>query len=221
MPGKRIKVNVYDLIKQEIQFMELKPGTKIIEAELCEKFNVSRTPIREALKRLEEEKFIDIYPQRGTYVSKIDFKLVKEITYMRHILETDIFMRLCEEKTKVKELVEDKLLMMEFSLKKRDYKAYIRHDNKFHRTLFECGGHEMIWDTISGFMAHYIRVLVLDMMMPDNLEKSYESHLKIVECIENGYMDKLRKIMDVHHDHYKTEEDDELIKQYPEYFVQE
>ncbi len=221
MPGRRIKINVYDLIKQEIQFMELKPGTKIIEAELCEKFNVSRTPIREALKRLEEEKFIDIYPQRGTYVSKIDFKLVKEITYMRHILETDIFMRLCEEKTKVKELVEDKLLMMEFSLKKRDYKAYIQHDNKFHRALFECGGHEIIWDTISGFMAHYIRVLVLDMMMADNLEKSYESHLKIVECIENGYEDDLRKIMDVHHDHYKTEADDELIKQYPEYFVQE
>ena len=219
MAGRRIKTNVYDLIKQEIQFLELKPGTKIVEADLCERFKVSRTPIREALKRLEEEKFIDIYPQRGTYVSKIDFKLVKEITYMRHILETDIFMKLCEEKTKVSEFVEDKLLMMEFSLKKRDYKSYIQYDNKFHRALFECGGHEVIWDTISGFMAHYIRVLVLDMMMPDNLENSYASHLKIAECIENGDKDGLAKIMDVHHDHYKTEADDELIKQYPEYFV--
>ena len=220
MSGKT-KTKVYNLIRQEIQFMNMKPGAKIVEADLCKKFNVSRTPIREALKRLEEERLVNIYPQKGTYVSKIDFKLVKEVTYMRHIIETDIFIKLCEEKMKVRGVVEDKLLMMETSLKKKDYKAYIRYDNSFHRALFECGRHEMAWDTISGFMAHYIRVLVLDMMMPYNLEKSYESHLKIVECIENGYVDELRKIMDVHHDHYKTEADDELIKQYPECFVWE
>ncbi len=219
MTGARTKINVYGIIKEKIQFLEMEPGERIIESELSEAFGVSRTPIREALKRLEEERFIDIYPQRGTYVSKIDFSLVKEMAYMRHVLENDIFMSLCRAKKNVTHAVEDKLLMMELALKNKDYKAYIQQDARFHRSLFACGGHEQIWDTISGFMAHYTRVLVLDMMLPDSLESSYKSHLKIADCIENGRADELKEIMDVHHDYYMTEADEKIQALHPGYFV--
>ena len=66
--SSRIKVDIYGILKEKIQFLEMKPGERIIEAELSEQYGVSRTPVREALKRLEEEGFVDIYPQRGTYV---------------------------------------------------------------------------------------------------------------------------------------------------------
>jgi len=219
MAVTRKKVNVYSLLKEQIQFMEMKPGTKIIEAELSDQYGVSRTPIREALKRLEEEQFIDIYPQRGTYVSKIDFKLVKEMAYMRHVLENDVFMKLCKEKAKVSDKVEQNLVMMQLALKNKDYKSYIQHDSMFHRSLFACGEHEVIWDTISGFMAHYTRVLVLDMMMPDSLESSYESHTQIVKCIETGDRKGLSKIMSVHHDYYMTDADEKIKAANPDFFV--
>lgn len=218
MAGARTKIDVYALLKEKIQFLEWEPGTRIVENELSDELGVSRTPIREALKRLEEERFIDIYPQRGTYVSKIDMTHVKEMAYMRHVLENDIFMELCRNKAEVTGAVEDKLLIMKLALKKRDYKAYIQQDGKFHRSLFSCGGHEKIWDTISGFMAHYTRVLVLDMMLPNSLEKSYESHLEIVKCIESGNLENLKKIMDVHHDYYMTETDEEIMKKHIDYF---
>ena len=214
----RIKVDVYSLLKERIQFLEMKPGSRVVEAELSKELGVSRTPIREALKRLEEERFIDIYPQRGTYVSLIDMKTVKEMAYMRHVLENEIFLQLCRQKVSVKRQVEDKLLMMELALRNQDYKAYIQQDARFHRSLFECGGHELIWDAISGFMAHYTRVLVLDMMMPDSIRKSYLSHLKIAECIENGNLSELKKVMEVHHDHYMTENDEKIMKEHPDYF---
>lgn len=215
----RIKVNVYGLLKEKIQFMEMKPGSRIVEAELSEEFGVSRTPVREALKRLEEEGFIDIYPQRGTYVSLIDMAKVKEMAYMRHILEEHIFTELCQKKVSVRRQVEDKLLLMELALKNQDYKSYIKQDGNFHRALFECGGHEQIWDAISGLLAHYTRVLVLDMMMPDSLEASYQSHLKIADCIENGKKKELREVMATHHDHYVTETDEKIMEQYPDYFL--
>ena len=219
MSGIRTKVNVYELLKEKIQFLEIKPGTRIVDSELSEEFGVSRTPIREALKRLEEEQFVNIYPQRGTYVAKIDFVLVKEMAYMRHILENDIFQKLCSEKKQVAAEVEENLLLMKLALKHKDYKGYIQQDGQFHRNLFACGGHEKIWDTISGFMAHYTRVLVLDMMMPDSLESSYESHLRIVECIESGMTDELNAIMEVHHDYYMTEADEKIKNEHPDYFL--
>lgn len=214
----RIKVDVYGLLKERIQFLEMKPGSRVIEADLSQELGVSRTPIREALKRLEEERFIDIYPQRGTYVSLIDMKTVKEMAYMRHVLENEIFLQLCEQKVSVQRQVEDKLLMMNLALKNQDYKAYIQQDARFHRSLFESGGHELIWDAISGFMAHYTRVLVLDMMMPDSIRESYQSHLKIAECIEQGKLSELKKVMEVHHDHYITENDEKIMKAHPDYF---
>ena len=137
---------------------------------------------------------------------------------MRHILENEIFLQLCRQKVSVKRQVEDKLLMMKLALKNKDYKAYIQQDARFHRALFECGGHELIWDSISGFMAHYTRVLVLDMMMPNSIQQSYLSHLKIAECIENGRLSELKKVMEVHHDHYMTENDEKIMEQHPDYF---
>ena len=217
--SSRIKVDIYGILKEKIQFLEMKPGERIVEAELSSQYGVSRTPVREALKRLEEEGFIDIYPQRGTYVSLIDMKLVKEMAYMRHILENEIFMQLCRSKVSVKRKVEDKLLMMELALKNEDYKGYIKHDASFHRALFQCGGHEKIWDTISGAMAHYTRVLTLDMMMPNNLSESYKSHQKIADCIENGKIKELKEVMEIHHDYYLTDTDKKIMNNYPEYFV--
>ena len=91
MAGSRVKADIYGVLKEKIQFLEMKPGERIVEADLSAEYGVSRTPVREALKRLEEEGFVSIYPQRGTYVSLIDMKLVKEMAYMRHILENEIF----------------------------------------------------------------------------------------------------------------------------------
>lgn len=216
----RIKKNVYALIKEKILFLELIPGEKIIETNLADEFQVSRTPIREALKRLEEEEFIDIYPQRGTYVSRIDMKHVKEMAYARHVLENDVILELCKNKVKVRSDMEEIILMMNLALNKGDFKTYIKRDNAFHRKLFECANHEQIWDAISGAISHYTRILVLDMMMPDNLQESYLSHLKIVDCIEQGNTKELCELLDNHHDHKITETDIIIMKKYPEYFIE-
>ena len=76
--GAEKKINVYATLKNAIQFLDLKPGSVISESQLIEELGVSRTPIREALIRLSDELLIHTYPQRGTYVSKIDLSLAKE-----------------------------------------------------------------------------------------------------------------------------------------------
>lgn len=61
------KVDVYQTLKNAIQYLALMPGSTINEQELASELGVSRTPIREALIRLSSETLIDIYPQKGTY----------------------------------------------------------------------------------------------------------------------------------------------------------
>ena len=212
------KLNVYQTLKNAIQFLEMKPGAQIVEAELGAELGVSRTPIREALMRLADENLIEIYPQRGTYVSKIDLSLSKEMAYMRHVIETEVLLKLCEQKANLFNAVEDKLYLMSLALKREDPIEYIIQDAEFHRTIFTYANHEMIWDVIANTRSHYVRTLVLDMSLPSSLKKSYESHQTIVECVKNGDREKLIEVLDEHHDYKVTNVDEELMAKYPDYF---
>ena len=211
--------DIYSELKEDIQFLAIKPGTKMVEAELSKQFGVSRTPVREALKRLNEEELIEIYPQRGTYVSQIDAGRVKEMAYMRHIIEKEVLTELCRKKAKVRTAVEENLLMMRLAIKNHDCKSYIQQDNQFHRTLFGCQGHEVMWDTVSSYLIQYSRILILELDLEDHLERSLESHEAIVDCIESGREEELMKILEEHHDYRMTESDRTIMSRYPEYFL--
>ena len=213
------KLNVYNSLKNAIQFLELKPGARISEPDIAAELGVSRTPVREALIRLSDELLVEIYPQRGTYVSKIDLSLANEMAYMRHIIETEICINMCREKAKIADLVEEKLFMMNLALKRQDIVEYILNDEGFHSAIFSYGNHQMIWNIISSTRAHYIRFLVLDMTQPRGLEESYQDHLKMVECIETGNEEELLKLLNIHHDYNERKREKQIRDTYPEYFV--
>ena len=69
--------NIYSELKDMIQFLDLKPGQAISESQLCASLGVSRTPVREALIRLADEKLVCFFPQSGTYVTRIDLDYIK------------------------------------------------------------------------------------------------------------------------------------------------
>ncbi len=219
---RRSRIEVYDSLKDAIQYLELMPGSIIHENDLVQKLGVSRTPIREALIRLSNEYLIDIYPQRGTYVSTIDFHMAHEIAYMRHVLDTEVCMILCRNRTPLQEAVEEKLYFMSQAVKRRDVVSYIRNDNAFHNDIFTVAGHQMIWEIISNSRAHYNRMLVLDLQRPGVLEKSFQEHQNIVKTIEQGDEEGLIQILNRHHDHQDMEEREREIRDmFPAYFENE
>lgn len=219
---RRSRIEVYTSLKDAIQYLELMPGSMIHENELVEKLGVSRTPIREALIRLASEYLVDIYPQRGTYISTIDFHLAYEVAYMRHILDRDVCLSLCRKKVSLHEAVDEKMYFMSQAVKHKDVVGYIKNDNAFHNAIFAVAGHEMIWEIISNSRAHYNRMLVLDLKRPGILEKSFQEHQDIVRTIAEGNEDELSTIMDRHHDHRDMpEREQEIRAMFPEYFAHE
>lgn len=217
--GMEKKLNVYNTLKNAIQFLEFKPGAAISEAELIAELGVSRTPIREALIRLADELLVEIYPQRGTFVSKIDIGLAKEMAYMRHIVETEIFMQLCRQKADVSNAVAESMFFMSRAIKNKDVVTYIQNDGKFHGSIFSFAKHEMIWNIISNTRTHYVRLLMLDLMLPNTIEESYQDHEKIVECIVKGKMKELTQILKVHHDYDQMKREAQIKEKFSEYLV--
>ena len=78
---------VYYWLKEDIMKFRLIPGTHISEKEISGKYEVSRTPVREAFLQLAKEGLLEIYPQKGTRVSLIDLDLVEEARFMRENLD--------------------------------------------------------------------------------------------------------------------------------------
>ena len=80
---------VYERLLADIVTMRLAPGATLNEKQLCQDFGVSRTPVREALLRLAEENLVDIYPQIGTLVTRIQAPAVRDAMAMREALERE------------------------------------------------------------------------------------------------------------------------------------
>lgn len=108
---------------------------------------------------------------------------------------------------------------MQVAVKNQSVVDYIKNDNRFHHIIFKIAGHETIWNIIANSRAHYNRVLVLDLQRPGILSKSYEEHLEIIRCIENGLEKELRAVLISHHDTEDTQNRAlEIRKAFPDYF---
>jgi DNA-binding GntR family transcriptional regulator len=211
------KQRITQLIRNKIQFLELKPGQKISENTLVEELSVSRTPIREALIILCDEGLVEIFPQSGTFISKIDIALVKQLVYMRHVIETQILLDMCLHKTPVMPAVEKSLLMQQLSIKNGNQIEFMQFDDEFHFSLFELSGYPHIWRIISNTRSHHTRFRTLDLQLPQAIPSAYDEHAKIVNYIENGDKDSLASILFIHHD-IELMNKKEIIAKFPEYF---
>lgn len=82
---------IYSILSREIVYLELKPGDKLYESEIAKRFNVSRTPIRDVFQKLEQDGLIEVYPQRGSFVSKLSLDGITDIIYIRSLVEKHVF----------------------------------------------------------------------------------------------------------------------------------
>ncbi len=213
------KQEVLDIILDKILFLEFKPGESILDTELAKELKVSRTPIREALLFLKHSKFIDIYPQSGTFVSLIAAELTRKITYIRHILECEILSILAKRKEDIKGRLERYIILQELAVKENNQKDYVKNDHLFHKELFAMAGHERSWELIQNQYIHTTRFHMLDFYNSKTVfSTSLAEHKEIIRCLENNDAGGLKKVIDTHHDlSLRTAED--LKAKYPDYFV--
>ena len=192
----------------------------ISETEISELLNVSMTPVREVFIRLSYEKLIDIYPQKGTFVSLVDLSYVKESVYMRNLLECQIASEIIDSEMKDLPVEIKKNIRLQKDLVENEgnIEEFLELDNGFHKVIFKAVNHETIWDIISTTRIHYNRFRLLTMYEPEMLNRVFQEHFDIMTKIEEGDKKGCNTLLKKHH-YNGLEHADILKEKYPGYFL--
>ena len=208
---------VLRILKENIVRLELEPGGRISENELASEIGVSRTPIREALIELSKSKIVEIYPQKGSYVSLIDWDLVEEAQFMRLTLEKAVIRLACEgmEEEKLKGL-EKNVKLQQFYVENGETDELLEMDNQFHKELFEITNKVHIYKLMSGMILHFDRLRTLRTKTVDN-QYVVDDHMAILDAIRMKDPDKGEYAMDRHLTRHVI--DEEIVRsKFPQYF---
>jgi len=136
---------VYQALKHRILAGMVEPGTRLVELQLATEFAVSRTPVREALKRLTAEGLIRVDPVRGIVVSDVDARELEEIFVIREVLD-GLAARLAAGRVSSTDLTKLNLLMdmMRDAVKAGHWEGMVQANIKFHDVLHQAAGNERL-----------------------------------------------------------------------------
>lgn len=215
----------YRLLRESIMNFKLLPGETLDETEISEQFGTSRTPVREALILLKNEKLVDILPQKGSKVSYIDLNLVRQGYFTRRVIETAIFRETAgtlssEQLHQMKENLKLQEQEMNRETAMSDY--FFELDNELHQMLYEFSHKMDVWQCVHNIGSHYDRVRYLDTKKNDiNREQILEEHNRIyyymmmgipndvdAEAFVTGHLGRFRRDLP------------KKIEAYPEYFIE-
>ena len=199
LPGENNKTYSYRVIKDGIMSLQLKPGQSISEVELAEYLKISRTPIREVMAKLKEENLVEVFPQIGTYVSKIDFQLINEATFMRYTLEKEILKQSCLNFSDIALAELKSMVIMQEALigQKGMELEFHRLDKQFHFKIFQENNMEHVWGAITRLSTHYNRMRLLS-EMENNFAVAVEQHKQIIQIIEEKAVERVEQMMKQH-----------------------
>ena len=176
--------SVYDEIAKNILDGTLKPGESLTEHRLSEELGVSRTPIREALRRLEQNDLIRYIPNKGAVVVGISDKDIADVYEIRMLIEglaaewaaeriTD------EELSRLRDIVE----LQEYYASKKDFEQVLSLDSRFHDVLYDACRSRILCHVLETFHGYVIRVRGLSLKSNSRIINSVEEHRAIYEAL--------------------------------------
>ncbi|MEC0369642.1 GntR family transcriptional regulator [Paenibacillus chibensis] len=194
------KSEILQQLKRDILTLVLKPGSILSETALSERFEISRTPLRDVLKQLELENYIDVYPKKGNLVSYIDLDSVEQIIYLRSTLEKELIKDLALQMPLKGTLELNRIVALQEQVMDRDdaHEAFLELDDAFHHTLFTLTGREFLWNLIQQCNVHYIRYRRLHLLKRDKLEALLQEHRRLLDCIEHRDLDSVDRLVMQH-----------------------
>lgn len=217
---KNQQEQAYLEIRKKIMKLIYYPGQKISEKLIGEDIHVGRTPVREALIRLKREGLIQIYPQSGTYISKIALDSAFHARYVREHIEQSIMI---ESTTKITKAVRDhlkKLIEQQiYFFHKQNIELFFEKDEEFHRFFYEITNKLDIWVWLQLFNAHLNRFRWLSLKVKElQWNKIINQHQNIAKAVMGGKTDEAQ-FLTTQHLHLMIDEQQVLVNKFPDYFI--
>ena len=190
---------VYEELKRQILVGEIAPGTRMMEVELAEDMGVSRTPVREAIRKLEKEGLVTIEPRRGAYASDISIKDMVDVLEVRQMLEGMAASMAAQKVTE-----EEKLDFVEANsayknaVKKGNIEEIIRYDELFHQLIVSYSGNKTLNQLLSQVQELALRFRYIYYDDFSRYENMPAEHEEIEEAIISGDTQKAKVVAEEH-----------------------
>ncbi len=218
MSNPNLGQKTYRMIKEQIIDLTLKPGDKISETEISKRFDISRTPAREALVRLAEEKLVESIPYKGTFISKLSFKNITDALFIRQTLECKIIRELISKITEINlDVCYQNLDKQKKAMEEKNLKDFFTLDEQFHRLFYTLSGHERVYDAVQDIFVHYNRVRYLTIHLPKH-ENIYQEHLNILVALKEGDENKALSCLHIHLNNTPFEKE-KLLNDFHNFFI--
>ncbi len=194
-----IQEKVYAYLRKQILELILVPGAVISTQDMAARLQVSRTPVREALIRLQREGMVKMLPQKETVVSRIDLERVRQERFMRRSLETEAvraFIRVMRFEDL--ECLNDWMRRMLEASAGRSYEEFVACDDGFHQVFFERSGQGLSWCTIEEICTHYRRIRLLTLQGAENMERAMTQHIELLQAVEQRREEAIGRMVEEH-----------------------
>lgn len=202
--GVSLADRAFYAIRDLIVTLELAPGAVVNERELTEQLAIGRTPVREALRRLAQEKLVEVYPRRGIFVTTVDVRDLARLCEVRAVLEAEAARLAAERATDADLDAVDDLLNELSAQRTRDDKALIDLDQRIHRTIYRCTHNHFLEATLEEYYALALRIWMLALEETGELQAAVLEHRSLLEAVAFGKAELAAQIMRDHVQHFEA-----------------
>ena len=203
-----LRKKVLNYLREKILSGAMSPDERLIETRIAKEIGVSRTPIREALHNLEQERLVKAIPRVGYVVTRMQKEEVEEICEIRVAIEGLAIRRAIEraQKQLAKDLKKN-ILRQRSELSKGNLRAYVELDAQFHEMSAVLSGSSRLLDMTQMLRRHMLRFRIQALYIIETALKSLKGHERILEAVEKG---DPRAAIAVLEQHLKSAKDDVL-----------
>ena len=209
---------VFNTLRKAILRGELKPGERLMEIQLANKLGVSRTPIREAIRKLELEGLVLMIPRKGAEVAQITEKNMQDVLEVRKALEELSVQLACERITP--EQVEEMKMAAEYFrkvLKSGDVTKIAEADVKFHDIIFAATNNQRLITLLNNLREQMYRFRVEYLKQKECYPQLLEEHDKLIALISGGEVEEACELMGCHIDNQASTVSDVIRRDQVEY----
>jgi len=181
---KPLREAVFEAVRDAIISGKFKPGERLMEVRLAEEMGVSRTPVREAIRKLELEGFVKMMPHKGAYVAKISVKDVIDVFEVRAVLEA-LAARLAAKRITKDELNQLKraVLSIADAADGHDIEETIKVDTGFHDIIYKASRNDKLIQFITHLKEQMKRFRATSLALPGRTKMALEEHENIVQAL--------------------------------------
>lgn len=198
-PRTYLADTVYEALRRAIVEREFDPGEPLTEHDLCRRFGTSRTPVREALAKLERDRLVQVVPKKGAFVRTVSHDEIRELYQVREALEA-LAVRLAAPRLDREELTGFEARFRELKSRgaKIKYTEVRALGEEFHGYLIKQSGNGKLMEVLEQIREQIRAVWTMSILAPRRVQGLIHEHLAMIEALKRGAARRAERLMAAH-----------------------